>query len=169
MLDASPKNAHVPTRNWTSARSGIPVAHSVHLLWFECGPSNPHSQLGIADHRGISRGFLPWALSNTCPISVVGTHAPARPGQVSNKAKHFPTHRDTRKQTFVNVRFGAAVCNTNRWHWPCCRGYIRRHRTAKGWPFWSLRYGDDHFHSRIGVRMKIGNLVKRYIKPIFYT
>jgi hypothetical protein len=87
VLDASPKNAHVPTRNWTSARSGIPVLHSIHLRWFECDPSNPHSQLGFANHRGISRSFLHRALSNACPAGNIEIFYARAAGQASNKAK----------------------------------------------------------------------------------
>ena len=90
VLDASPKNPYVPTCNWSCARSGIPAPHLVHFPWFECGTSNPHSELGFANRRGISRGFLHPALSNDCPTGSIEIFYARVVGQPSNKAKRKP-------------------------------------------------------------------------------
>ena len=87
MLKVSPKNAHVPTHNGISARSGVPVWHSIHPHSFERDPTNPHSPLGFANRRGISRGFLHRALSNACPTGNIEIFYARAAGQASNKAK----------------------------------------------------------------------------------
>ena len=102
VLEASPKNAYVPTRNWISARSGIAVLHTIHLRWFELDPSNPHSLLGFANHRSISRGFLHPALSNACPTGNIETFYARAAGQASNKAKRNPSFLTSLKVGYSN-------------------------------------------------------------------
>jgi hypothetical protein len=49
-----------------------------------------HSAVATSSHRGMARGFLPRALSNTCPQTRGMRTTVALHGQVSNKPKQIP-------------------------------------------------------------------------------
>jgi hypothetical protein len=60
-----------------------------------------YSAVATSSHRGMARGFLPRALSNTRPQTSGMRSILAALGQVSNKPKQEPP--------FVDVSFGVAL------------------------------------------------------------